>query len=102
MRAMPPAGSIVVVMVGVLAYRPWEEAEEAWSSHPGMSSSEAMHGESTQARSGRRAGKLTGVKWRPVTELLVFGSKVGTLGVTRSEQRARYSENRQTRSVRLS
>lgn len=49
-RAMPPDGSMVVMVVGVLAYRPWGEAEEAWSSHPEMSSREAMHGESTQAQ----------------------------------------------------
>lgn len=90
----------------VLAYRPWGEAEEAWSSHPEMSSREAMHGESTRARIGERATRA-GVKWRPVTELLVFESRMDTPGVTeRSEQRARYSENRQTRtrtrSVRLS
>jgi hypothetical protein len=49
-RAMPPDGNIIVMVVGVLAYRPWGEAEEAWSSHPEMSSTEALHGESTQAQ----------------------------------------------------
>lgn len=79
-RAMPPAGSIIMVVMvkaGVEAYRPWGEAEEAWSSHPEMSSREAMHGESTRARTGERATRA-GVEWRPVTELLVFESRMDT------------------------
>jgi hypothetical protein len=54
-RAMPPAGSIIVVVMvkaGVVACRPWGKAEKAWSSHPEMSLREAMHGESTRARTG--------------------------------------------------
>jgi hypothetical protein len=79
-RAMPPAGSIIVVVMvkaGVVACRPWGEAEEAWSSHPEMSLREAMHGESTRARTGERATRA-GVKGRPVTELLVFESRMDT------------------------
>ena len=48
-RAMPPDGSTIVIVVGVLAYRPWREAERglelapgdvvkgsnAWREHPG-------------------------------------------------------------------
>jgi len=70
---MPPDGSIIVVMVGVMACRPYGEAREAWSSHPGMLSREAMHGDSTQARRGGEQATSAGVKGRPVTELLVSG-----------------------------
>lgn len=101
-RAMPPDGSIVVVMVGVVACRPYGEAREAWSSHPGMLSREAMHGDSTQARRGGGASNQRRREGAARHGAAGVWSSVGSRGVTESEQKARDSEDRQTKSVRLS
>ncbi|KAJ4988106.1 hypothetical protein SVAN01_06358 [Stagonosporopsis vannaccii] len=63
-----------------------------------MSSREAMHGESTQARQGGRASKQRRRREGAARHGAAgVWSSVGTRGVTESEQRARDSEDRQTR-----